>query len=150
VHVQWADEDGNAAFWGGAGEVRWGLWASERIVLSAEEIVPREVLRSDPDRTIIPGFRVNAVVHLPYGALPWGLPSYYSVEGRLTIEYFARAREEESFRTFLDEWVDGLPDHDAFLAHFRERYGDDALEALAADRTWEPVRVPRYGWRSAR
>ena len=149
VHVQWADEDGNAAFWGGAGEVRWALWASERIILSAEEIVPRAVLRSDPDRVIIPGFRVNAVVHLPYGALPWGLAGYYRGEDRLTGEYFVGARSEESFAALLAEWIDGLPDHDAFLEHLAERYGPQALETLQVNRTWEPVRGIRYGWRSA-
>ena len=147
VHVQWADEDGNAAFWGGAGEVRWGLWASERIILSAEEIVPRAVLRSDPDRVIIPGLRVNAVVHLPFGALPWGVPGYYAGEARLIGAYFAGAQNAEVFDRFRDEWIDGLPDHAAFLDHLRERFGAGTLDALRADRTWEPERGIRYGWR---
>ena len=63
--------------------------------------VPRTVLRSDPERTIIPGFRVNAVVHLPYGALPWGVPGYYRGEGRLTAEYMTAARYETTFKRGL-------------------------------------------------
>jgi glutaconate CoA-transferase subunit A len=146
VHVQWADEDGNAAFWGGAGEVRWGLWASERIVISAEEIVPRSVFRSDPGRVTIPGFRVNAVVHLPHGALPWGVPGYYRGEPRLTGEYMIRSRDEAGFKQLIDEWVERVPEHEMFLTHFRERFGEGALEALKANRTWEPERGIRYGW----
>lgn len=148
VHVQWADEDGNAAFWGGDGEVRWALWASRRVVISAEEIVPRGVLRSDPHRTTIPGFMVDAVVHLPYGAVPWGVPGYYGTDGRMQAEYVGAMRTEPGFRDVMARWVDGLADHDAFLAAHRERFGADALEALAVDRAWEPERPIRYGWRS--
>ena len=148
VHVQWADEEGNAAFWGGYGEVKWALWASERIVISADEIVPVGVLRSDPQRTIIPGFRVNAVVHTPFGALPTGLPGYYRESMALQVERGGALRSRESFEAFMAEWIDGCDDHEAFLAHFRERFGDDALEALRCDRTWEPARPIRYGWRS--
>jgi glutaconate CoA-transferase, subunit A len=148
VHVQWADEEGNAAFWGGHGEVRWGLWASERIIISADEIVPPSVLRSDPHRTIIPGYRVNAVVHLPFGALPWGLPGYYRGHAPLLGESLIKARAAEPFAEFLAEWIDGLPDHDAFLAHFSERFGEAALDDAQVDRTWEPERPIRYGWKA--
>lgn len=149
VHVQQADEEGNAVFWGGAGEVRWGLWASERIIISAEEIVPAGELRSDPHRVTVPGFMVNAVVHAPFGALPWGLPGYYSGDGRFQAEYLLPMRTREGFERVLAEWVDGCPDPAAVLAHHRERYGDGALDALRVNRTWEPARTIRYGWRAA-
>lgn len=148
VHVQWADEDGNAAFWGGDGEVRWGLWASRRVVISAEEIVPRGVLRSDPHRTTIPGFMVDAVVHLPHGAVPWGVPGYYGTDGRMQMEYVGAMRTEQGFREVMERWVDGVADHDAFLALHSQRFGADALAGLAVDRSWEPERPIRYGWRA--
>lgn len=148
VHVQWADEEGNAAFWGGHGEVKWALWASERIVISADEIVPAGVLRSDPHRTIIPGFRVDAVVHTPFGALPSGLPGYYRDATPLQVERGAAIRSREGFEAFMAEWIDGCSDHEAFLAHYRERFGDEALESLRCDRTWEPARPIQYGWTS--
>ena len=147
VHVQQADEEGNAVYWGGAGEVRWGLWASKRIILSAEEIVPAGALREDPHRTIIPGFMVSAVVHLPYGALPWGVPGYYRADARFQAEYLLAMRTEESFQKVMATWVDGCPDHDAFLARHSERYGANALTALNADKTWEGTYPARYGWR---
>jgi glutaconate CoA-transferase subunit A len=150
VHVQWADEEGNAAFWGGHGDVKWGLWASERVVISAEEIVPASVLRSDPHRVTIPGFMVDAVVHMPFGAMPWGLPGYYGGGTHFRVEYFAAMREAAPFEAFVSEWVDGCADHAAFLAHHAERYGADALDALRVDRTWEPERAITYGWKTSK
>ena len=149
VHVQWADEDGNAAFWGGHGEVRWGLWASKRIIISAEEIVPRSVLRSDPHRVTVPGFMVDAVVHMPFGALPWGLPAYYKSSPHMQGDYFAGLRTEEGFPEVIARWIDGCADHAAFLALYEERYGAGSLDKLRVDRTWEPERPIRYGWKAA-
>jgi len=150
VHVQWADEDGNAAFWGGHGEVRWALWASKRIVISAEEIVPRGVLRSDPHRVTVPGFMVDAVVHMPFGALPWAVPGYYGSSPRFQAEFIAGLRGEETFDEQIARWIDGCADHEAFLALFEERYGAGALDAHRVNRAWQPARPITYGWRSAR
>lgn len=148
VHVQWADEDGNAAFWGGDGEVRWGLWASEKIIISAEEIVPRGVLRSDPHRTTVPGLMVDAVVHMPFGATPWGVAGYYAPDGKLQAETLGNMRTEEGFGQVMERWVDGIEDHNAFIAKHAEVFGEGALDALRVDQTWEPERPIRYGWRS--
>lgn len=148
IHVQWADEEGNAAFWGGDGEVRWGLWASKRVIISAEEIVPTSVLRSDPERVTIPGMNVDAVVHAPFGALPWGLPGYYGGSGRLMGEYLVGMRSKEGFEEQVARWVDGCKDHDAFLALYEERFGAGSLAALRVNRTWEPERPIRYGWKT--
>lgn len=147
VHVQQADEEGNAVFWGGHGEVRWALWASERIIISAEEIVPAGVLRSDPHRVTVPGFMVSAVVHAPFGALPWGVPGYYHGDGRFQADYLLAMRTKEGFERVLAEWIDGCADQAAELALHRARYGAGALEALRADRTWEPAHTIRYGWK---
>lgn len=149
VHVQWADEEGNAAFWGGTGEVKWGLWASERIIISADEIVPSSVLRSDPHRVIVPGFIVNAVVHAPFGALPYGLPGYYSASPKLQFDYLLKMRTPAGFQEVVDLWIDGCADHDAFLRRYEERYGEGSLEALRMDKTWEPERPIRYGWKAS-
>ena len=144
IHVQLADEEGNPVFYGGHGEVRWGLWAAKRIVISAEEIVPRGVLRSDPHRNIVPGFMVNAVVHMPFGILPWGLPGHYRSEDRLQAELIFGMYSEEGFKELMADWIDGCADHDAFLDKFRERYGDP--EQLRPNRRWNPARPLDYGW----
>ena len=141
VHVQWADEEGNAAFWGGHGDVKWGLWASKRVVISAEEIVPASVLRSDPHRVTIPGFMVDAVVHMPFGAMPWGLPGYYGGGTQFRVEYFAAMREDGGVRG-VRRGVGGRlrRPRRRFSRTIEERYGAGALDALRVDRTWEPER----------
>ena len=110
---------------------------------------PASVLRSDPQRVTIPGFMVDAVVHLPFGALPWGLPGYYAAAGRLQAEYLGGMRTEAGFREQVARWVDGCEDHAAFLRLFEERYGKGTLDALRVNRTWEPERPIRYGWKAS-
>src|SRR5690349_16629617 len=66
VHVQRADEDGNAHCWGNFGVMIEGVRAAKKVIVCAEEIVFEETIASDPNRTVIPGFLVSAVVHCPY------------------------------------------------------------------------------------
>src|SRR5512137_1774962 len=61
IHVQRADKDGNAHLWGIIGEQKEVAFASKKVILTAEEIVDEAVIRSDPNRTLIPGFIVSAV-----------------------------------------------------------------------------------------
>ena len=70
VHVQRCDADGNAQVWGLLGLQRESAFAARRVIVTAEEIVPTSVIRSDPNRTIIPSPRVTAVCHVPLGAHP--------------------------------------------------------------------------------
>src|SRR5512147_2812790 len=77
VHVQRADADGNAHIWGIIGEQKEAAFAARKVILTAEEIVDEEVIRSDPNRTLIPGFIVSAVVHAPYAAHPSYTQGYY-------------------------------------------------------------------------
>src|SRR5947209_7058670 len=68
VHVQRADAEGNAHCWGNFGVMIEGVRAAKRVIVVVEEIVDPEVIASDPNRTLIPGFLVNAVVECRYGA----------------------------------------------------------------------------------
>src|SRR5512135_2231087 len=58
VHVQRVDADGNAHIWGIIGEQKEAAFAAERVIVTAEEIVDEGIIRSDPNRTLIPGFIV--------------------------------------------------------------------------------------------
>ena len=71
VHVQRADASGNAHIWGIIGEQKEAAFAAQHVILTAEEIVDEEVIRSDPNRTLIPGFIVDAVCHVPYCCPPF-------------------------------------------------------------------------------
>ena len=62
IHVQRTDADGNAQKWGTMGVDVEGVNASRTVIVTTEKIVDADIIRRDPNRTIIPGFRVNAVV----------------------------------------------------------------------------------------
>ena len=134
--AQRADEFGNVQTWGHQGDARWGYWAGRNVIVSVEEIVPTEVIRNDPSRTVVPGFKVAAVVLMPYGAHPTAMAGYYDSDYAFNARSFGGGvmRDRELFKGFLDEWVYGCADHEAYLAHYRERFGDDALGNIRATR----------------
>jgi glutaconate CoA-transferase subunit A len=140
-HVQRADENGNAQAWGVYGDAKWGLWASERVIISAEEIVPTEVVRSDPNRTLLPGVRVSAVVHIPYGCFPGELPGYYASDGSMM------RFNSTNLDDFLEEWVHGCPDHEAFMQHYVEKFGFHWLEGFKPKVKAQPIGTVDYGYR---
>jgi glutaconate CoA-transferase, subunit A len=110
VHVQRADAQGNAHLWGIIGEQKEAAFASSRVILTAEEIVDEEVIRSDPNRTLIPGFIVNAVCHVPYCAHPSYTQGYYDRDNSFYLEWDEISKTEQAVQSYLDEWVYGVKD----------------------------------------
>jgi len=110
VHVQRADAQGNAHLWGIIGEQKEAAFASTRVILTAEEIVDEEVIRSDPNRTLIPGFIVSAVCHVPYCAHPSYTQGYYDRDNSFYLEWDEISKTQESVQSYLDEWVFGVKD----------------------------------------
>jgi glutaconate CoA-transferase subunit A len=91
VHVQRADAEGNAHVWGNLGVIQDAVMAARKVVLTCEEIVSHEVVLSDPNRTLIPGFLVAAVVHVPFGSHPSPTkPISTTIDDRATGKVFAR------------------------------------------------------------
>jgi glutaconate CoA-transferase subunit A len=117
VHVQRADAAGNAHAWGILGDIKEASFAARRVVLSAEEIVDPAVIRSDPNRTVFPGFIVDAVVEIPFGAHPSYAHGYYDRDNAFYREWDATRGTMEAVRAYLDEWVYVLPDRAAYLRH---------------------------------
>ena len=116
VHVQRADEYGNAHFWGNFGITREACLASRRIIITAEEIVAPEVINSDPNRVITPGFRVSAVVHAPWGGHPSPVPGYYNRDHQAFIEYQQNSKTPAAFAAWQARWVDGVHTSADYLA----------------------------------
>ena len=114
VHVQRADVRGNAHLWGIIGEQKEAAFAAEHVILTAEEIVSEEVIRSDPNRTLIPEFIVDAVCHVPYCAHPSYTQGYYDRDNSFYLEWDKISETPESIHAYLDEWVYGLPDRAAY------------------------------------
>lgn len=114
IHVQRADSDGNAQIWGIIGEQKEAAFAAKRVILTAEEIVSEDVIRSDPNRTLIPGFIVDAICHVPYAAHPSYTQGYYDRDNAFYLEWDAVSREKNSVRAYLDQWVFGVKDRSEY------------------------------------
>ena len=108
--VQRADRDGNAHLWGNLGVVPDAARAAKTAVVVAEEIVSSDVIASDPNRTIIPGFLVGAVVHEPMGSHPSPCQGYYGRDHAHYTEYHEESRTREEFLSWLEKWVLSVKD----------------------------------------
>ena len=130
VHVQRADHDGNAHCWGNFGVMLEGVRAAKRVIVVAEEIVPPEVISSDPNRTVIPGFLVSAVIESPLGAHPSPVQGYYARDNDFFEEYHQQTRTPADFAAWADQWIYGVEDRVAYAA----RLGPDRVRSLAVKR----------------
>jgi glutaconate CoA-transferase subunit A len=147
LHAQRADEDGNIQTWGHQGDAKWAYWAAKKVIVSVEEIVPKVVVRDDPSRTIVPGFKVSAVVHMPYGAHPSGCTGHYDFDYGFMAKTMSRiTRSQEEYRVFADEWIDGVPDRAGYVAKLLNEFGEDALEPIRVDAGPSPQEGIRYGY----
>lgn len=141
VHVQRADEHGNAQIWGILGEQKEAAFAAERVIVTAEEIVPEEVIRSDPNRTIIPEFIVDAVCHVPYCAHPSYTQGYYDRDNAFYLEWDRISESDEAVQDYLKEWVYGVRDR----AEYWEKLGEETHRRLAVSpRYAAPVNYGEY------
>jgi len=114
VHVQRADVQGNAHVWGILGEQRLAAFASQRVILTAEEIVDEAIIRSDPNRTLIPGMVVDAVCEVPFCAHPSYTQGYHDRDNDFYLAWDEISKTEESTRAYLQEWVFDVPDREAY------------------------------------
>jgi glutaconate CoA-transferase subunit A len=127
VHVQRADAEGNAHIWGIIGEQKEAAFAARRVIITAEEIVPEAVIRSDPNRTLIPGFIVDAVVHVPFCAHPSYTQGYYDRDNLLYMRWDQISESPAEVQRYLDEWVYGVKDR----AEYWAKLGEAAHQRLA-------------------
>ena len=141
IHVQRADASGNAQIWGILGEQKEAAFAAERVILTAEEIVPEEVIRSDPNRTLIPDLIVDAVCHVPFCSHPSYTQGYYDRDNEFYLQWDKISETPESVQQYLDEWVFGLPDRDAYW----KKLGESTHARLkVGDRLSVPVNYGEY------
>ncbi len=126
VHVQRCDAAGNAHIWGIVGEQKDAAFAAKKVILTAEEIVPEDVIRSDPNRTLIPDFIVHAVVHEPWAAHPSYTQGYYDRDNDFYVKWDEVTKEHESTMAYLNEWVYGVEDRAAYV----KKLGPATLEKL--------------------
>lgn len=120
--VQRADADGNAHQWGPWGVSQEAALAATKVLVLADEVVERDVIASDPNRTIVPGTKVAAVVRAPGACHPSPLQGRYARDHEFFHEYHRATRDVAGFEAWIAEWVTGLPDHAAYLAKLGDRW----------------------------
>lgn len=130
VHVQRVDEEGNAHCWGNLGVMQEAVRAAKKVIVVAEEIVSREVIASDPNRTVVPGFLVSALVHEPFAAHPSPVQGYYSRDNEFFRTYHAETKTPEDYARWRSDWVEEPASRKEYL----ERLGNQRLEKLCVKR----------------
>jgi glutaconate CoA-transferase subunit A len=139
VHAQRASEGGDTQVWGLLGCQKEAAFAAERVIVVVEELVPEEVIRADPNRTIIPGLIVDAVVVEPWGAHPSYVQGAYDRDNRFYLDWDPISRSADATEAWLDEWVHGVGGRAEYMA----KLGDERMASLRPEPA--PSGVVDYG-----
>ena len=115
VHAQRADPQGNTQIWGLLGVQKEAAFASRRVIVVVEELVDETVIRSDPNRTLIPASIVDAVVVEPWGAHPSYAQGYYDRDNDFYVAWDGISRDGRSLDRFIDEFVYGVRDRAEYM-----------------------------------
>ncbi len=126
IHAQRADAAGDTQVWGLLGCQKEAAFAAERVIVVVEELVDESVIRADPNRTILPGLVVDAVVVEPFGAHPSYAQGYYDRDNAFYLEWDVISRDADSLQRWLDEWVHGVSGR----AEYLDKLGAPRLAAL--------------------
>jgi len=117
IHAKHADRFGNVLI----EEAGYGLdekiaFASNRVIISVEKILSHESLRG---KINIPHFLVDAVVEIPWGAYPTANYPFHPADYDHLEAYLKAARTPETFQDYLDAYVLGCKDHNAYVKQAR-------------------------------
>lgn len=137
VQVQRADEEGNTHFWGGSGVTKEAALAARKVIVVVEEVVEKKVIRNDPNRTIVPGFLVNAVVPEPWGAHPSPVQGYYNRDHEKYMSYHNESRDRDGYLKWLKKWVFGVKDRKEYL----KLVGEEKTKSLLVKRHRKSIPV---------
>jgi glutaconate CoA-transferase subunit A len=126
IHAQRASAAGDTQVWGLLGCQKEAAFAADRVIVVVEELVSDDVIRADPNRTIIPGLIVDAVVVEPWGAHPSYVQGAYDRDNRFYLDWDPISRDEAATQAWLDEWVRGVGGRAGYL----EKLGPDRVASL--------------------
>ncbi len=115
VHAQRADAGGDTQIWGLLGCQKEAAFAADRVIVVVEEVVEESVIRRDPNRTVIPGIVVDAVVEEPFACHPSFAQGYYDRDNAFYLAWDAIAKDPETLEAWLREWVHGTANHAEYV-----------------------------------
>lgn len=120
IHAQRASANGDTQVWGLLGCQKEAAFAADRVIVVVEEVVDEAVIRADPNRTIIPGLIVDAVVVEPFGAHPSYVQGRYDRDNRFYRDWDAISRDGATLESWLGEFVLGVADRSEYMARLGE------------------------------
>ncbi|MEO8510047.1 MAG: CoA-transferase [Chloroflexota bacterium] len=126
IHAQRASANGDTQVWGLVGCQKEAAFAADRLIVVVEELVDESVIRADPNRTLVPGLVVDAVVVEPWGAHPSYAQGYYDRDNAFYLEWDAISRDPDRLQAWLQDWVHGLEGRAAYI----EKLGAERLAQL--------------------
>lgn len=103
LHVHEADSMGNARIYGPVYEDLLFAKASKKVIITTEKIITNEEVRDHGELTSIPGFLVDAVVHLPQGAVPGSMAGIYDIN-REMLDAFKQIKTKDELETYLSKY----------------------------------------------
>jgi glutaconate CoA-transferase, subunit A len=115
VHVHRADVYGNCQIDGITIADMDLARASRRLIITTERLVPNEVIRREPSKTVIPYYLVDAVIEVPFGSYPGNMAyEYFSDEDHLR-EWLTVDGDPDTLAAFLEKHIYGVKDFNGYL-----------------------------------
>jgi glutaconate CoA-transferase, subunit A len=116
LHAQQGDYGGNCQLLGGAFFDPLLAQAGKKVFVSVDRLVDYDVIRRAPEKTKLPEFLVDGVVHAPYGAHPSGSQGLYRWDEWHFDYYLEATRTPEGLDRYRQMFVTDPGDHEAYLA----------------------------------
>lgn len=129
LHVQYAGEDGTCRICGLTFADIEQAKAAKTVIVTCEEIVPKDYIRRNPDQNSLPHFMIDAVVQSPFGAHPTACHQFYDYDPMHLNLFKAMASDDDAFQRYLDEWVYPFSTQEEYL----ERVGIRDLLKIRAN-----------------
>lgn len=145
IHAQRCDEQGNTQLWGLVGMQKEAAFSAKHVIVVVEEIVDESVIRSDPNRTLIPHMIVDAVVHQPKGAHPSYVQGYYDRDNTFYLNWDKVSRDQQAVEQWLDDWVYGLDDWETYLEKLQINEPEIWERLAPGEALSQPVNYGVYG-----
>ncbi|HUK27074.1 MAG TPA: CoA-transferase [Candidatus Acidoferrales bacterium] len=115
IHVQRVDTEGNAHIDGPTYDNVEKAKSAKKLIVTCEEIVTNVMVRQSPEKTMIPGFLVTAIVEVPFGAHPYACYRYYDYDWEHIEQYAEQAKTPNGFQEYLDKYIYGVEDNWEYL-----------------------------------
>lgn len=128
IHAQYVGDDGTVRIKGLTFADLEQAKAADHVIVTCEEIVPRDFIRSDPELNSLPPFFTDAIVKVPHGAHPTACYAFYDYDPKHLNLYKKAANDETLFKEYLQEWVYGVQSYEAYL----EKVGVVQLQKIKA------------------